>query len=79
MLSSMVKTLLINQHNNDIKAYEKIQKIATAQGGEYTTGCLSDYPYFKKLQADCSRSKQKGLDEDPRVIHQMNFTGNYRA
>ena len=27
--------------------YENIRKIATAQGDDYTTGCLLDYPYFK--------------------------------
>ena len=34
--------------NNDIKAYENIRNIATGQGNNYTTGCLLDYPYFKK-------------------------------
>ena len=37
-----------NQPINDvIKQYEKIRKIATGQGGDYTTGCLLDYQYFK--------------------------------
>ena len=27
--------------------YENIRKIAPAQGDDYTTGCLFDYPYFK--------------------------------
>ena len=27
--------------------YEKIRKIATCQGNDYTTSCLLDYPYFK--------------------------------
>ena len=37
-----------NQTINDvIKQYEKIRKIATGQGGDYTTGCLLDYQYFK--------------------------------
>ena len=27
--------------------YENIIKIATGQGGDYTTGCLLDYSYFK--------------------------------
>ena len=31
--------------NNKIK-YENIRKIATGQGDDYTTGCLSDYAYF---------------------------------
>ena len=33
---------------NDLKTYDNIRKIATGQGDDYTTGCLLDYPYFKK-------------------------------
>ena len=33
---------------NDLKAYDNISKIATGQSDDYTTGCLLDYPYFKK-------------------------------
>ena len=32
----------------DLKTYGSIQKIATGQGNNYTTGCLLDYPFFKK-------------------------------
>ena len=35
--------------NNNIKTYENIRKIATGQGDNYTTGCLLDYRYFKKI------------------------------
>ena len=35
--------------NNKV-TYENIRKIATGQGDDYTTGCLSDYPYFKDIQ-----------------------------
>ena len=55
--------------------YEKIRKIATGQGDDYTTGCLLDYPYFKdsyKMIA-VDLSKQKALDADPRAIQQINF------
>ena len=31
---------------NDIKAYEKIRKITTGQGDDYTSGCLLDYNQF---------------------------------
>ena len=31
--------------NNKV-IYENIRKIATAQGGDCTTGCLLDYSYF---------------------------------
>ena len=27
--------------------YDSIQKIASGQGADYTTGCLLDYNYFK--------------------------------
>ena len=33
---------------NDKVTYEKIWRIATGQGEDYTTGCLLDYTYFKK-------------------------------
>ena len=58
--------------------YEKIRKIATGQGDDYTTGCLLHYPYFKdsyKMIAVNLR-KQQALDADPRAIQQINFTAN---
>ena len=63
--------------NNKV-TYENIRKIATGQGGDYTTGCLLDYPYFmdtsKMIAVDLS--KQQALDADPRAIQQINFTVN---
>ena len=44
----------------------------------FTTGCLLEYPYFKKyykLIAIDLRKQQK-VDPDPNAIQQMNFTGN---
>ena len=32
----------------DLKIYDNIHKVTTGQGGDYTTRCLLDYPYFKK-------------------------------
>ena len=32
---------------NDLITYDNIQRIATSQGDNYTTGCLLDYNYFK--------------------------------
>ena len=32
---------------NDLKRYDNIKK--TAQGDDYTTGCLLDYPYSNYL------------------------------
>ena len=60
------------------KTYENIRKIATGQGGDYITGCLLDYTYFKdhyKMIA-IDLSKQQELDADPRAIQQINFTAN---
>ena len=37
------KNLFDQSIRNDIKTYENIQKIATGQGDDYTTGCLLDY------------------------------------
>ena len=34
--------------NNMIKTYQNIRKITIGQGGDYKTGCLLDYSYFKK-------------------------------
>ena len=31
-----------------MRTYQNIQKIETGQGDDYKTGCLLDYPYFKK-------------------------------
>ena len=63
--------------NNKV-TYEEIRKIAIGQGGDYTTGCLLDYPYFldpyKVIAVDLS--KQQALDADPRAIQQINFTAN---
>ena len=64
--------------NSDLKTYENIRKIATAQGDNYTTGCLLDYPYFKDhyniIAIDLS--KKQVLDADPRGIQQIDFTTN---
>ena len=63
--------------NNKV-TYEKIRKIPTGQGDDYTTGCLLDYSYFadtyKLIAVDLS--KQQALDVDPRAIQQINFTAN---
>ena len=44
--------------NNKV-TYENIRKIATDQGGDYTTGCLLDYRYvndtYKMIAIDLSK------------------------
>ena len=64
--------------NSELKTYENIRKIATGQGGDYTTGCLLDYSYFKEnyKMIAIDLSKQQVLDADPRAIQQINFTAN---
>ena len=59
------------------KQYDKVRKISTGQGDDYTTGCLLDYQYFKdhyRLIA-VDLSKQKELDADSRAIQQIEFYG----
>ena len=48
------------------------------KGYNYTTACLSDYPYFKdtyKMIA-VDLSKQRALDADLRANQQIYFTSN---
>ena len=35
--------------NDSVKQYDKIRKISTGQGDDYTTGCLLDFAYFEKI------------------------------
>ena len=64
--------------NDQIKKYDKIRKIATGKGGDYTTGCLLDYRYFKinYQSVAVDLSKQKELDADPSAIEQIEFYGH---
>ena len=50
----------------------------TSLGDDYTTGCLLDYPYFKKYYEliTIDLSKQQKLDADPKAIQQINLTEN---
>ena len=63
--------------NDKIRQYNKIRKIATRQGDDYTTGCLLDYQYFKDhynlIAIDLS--KQKELDIDSKAVQQIEFYG----
>ena len=54
----LVKNYLITNEN--------IQKIATGQGDDYTTGCLLDYNYFKNCYKMIAMdlSKQQELEAD---------------
>ena len=67
--------------NDSIKQYDKIRKISTGQGDDYTTGCLLNFAYFEKnyrlIAADLS--KRKALDADPKAIQQIIFTDKIKA
>ena len=53
---------------------DSIQKTATDQGDDYTTGCLLAYNYFKKYLVlnTINLSKQQALDADPKTVQQIN-------
>ena len=63
----------------DIRTYADIWKITTGQGDDYKNHCLLDYLYFKEhyKMIAIDLSKQPALDPDPKVIKQINFTGNF--
>ena len=73
-----VRNLFENPIKNDLKTYDNMKKIAAGQGDDYTTGCLLDYPYFKKYYKliAIDLSKQQKLDADAKAIQRINFTGN---
>ena len=63
---------------SNIRTYEQIQKIATGQWDDFTTGCLLDYDYVKSYlkRRAIDLSKQQALDADLKATQQINFTGN---
>ena len=67
--------------NDSIKQNDKVRKISTGKGDDYTTGCLLDFSYFEKnhriIAVDLS--KQKALDADSRATQESIFTGGIKA
>ena len=63
---------------NNLRTYDSIWKISIGQGDDYTTGCLLDYNYFKNYYKTIAidLSKQQALDDDPKAIQRIHFTGN---
>ena len=55
---------------SDVRRYNNIQKTATGQGDDYSTGCLLDYNYFHNYykMITIELSKQQALDADPKAI-----------
>ena len=78
MLWSLEKTFFDQPIKNHLRTNDNIWKIATGQGGDYITGTLLDYPYFKELYKliAIDISKSQGLDDDPKVMQQIKFTEN---
>ena len=71
-----------NQPINDfIKHFDEVRKVSTGQGDDYTTGCLLDFVYFKKIYRliAADLSKQKALDADSKAIKQIIFTDKANA
>ena len=66
------------QIRNKLITYDNIRKLATGQGGDYVTGCLLDYNYFKSYykMIAINLSKQQAIDADPKPMQQINFNGN---
>ena len=66
---------MIDQLMIKSKSTTKLEKTATGQGDDYTTGCLLDYQYLKDhynlIALDLS--KQKELDADSRAIQQIQY------
>ena len=60
-----------------MKIYNNIRKIMTSQSDDYTIQCIF-HPYFRKYHKliAIDLSKQQKLDADPKIIQQINFTGN---
>ena len=63
---------------NDTWTLDNIQKIDIGQIYDYTTGCLLDYPYFKKYYKMIAIDliKQQALDVNTKAMQQINFTGH---
>ena len=63
--------------SDQIRKYDEVRKIIIEKGGDYATGSLVDYKYFKDhyqlIAVDLS--KQKELDADPIAIQQIKFYG----
>ena len=62
----------------NLRTYENIKRIVTYQGDDYANGYFLDYNYFKN---DCKMatkdlSKLQALDDHPKTIQKITFTGN---
>ena len=71
---------MINEQNifdhpvkSNLRTYNKIRKIASGQGNDYTASSLLDYnycnKYYKMIALDLSR--QQAVDTDPKGVQQI--------
>ena len=72
------RKLLWSTNENHLKTCDNVRKTGTGEDDDYTTGCLLDFPYFRKhyklIAADLS--KQQKLDTHLKTIQQINFAEN---
>ena len=63
---------------NNLRTYENIKRIVTYQGDDYANGYFLDYNYFKNdyKMATKDLSKLQVLDDHPKTIQKITFTGN---
>ena len=59
--------------NDLIKQYDKVRKVSTGHGDDYTTGSLLEYFKDNYSLIVVDLSIQKALDADPRAIQQIVF------
>ena len=67
--------------NDFIKQFDEVRKVSTGQSDDYTTGCLLDFVYFKKIYRliAADLSKQKALDANSKAIQQILFADKANA
>ena len=72
------KTVFDQPVKIDERTYNNVRKITNIHGDDYTTGCLPDYPYFKRYcqMMAMDLGKQQELDTGPKATEQINFTRN---
>ena len=66
--------------DSDIKWFEKIKKLITGQGEDYTTGSLFDYEYVEshyKLNT-VNLIRKKELDAALKAVPQTKFVGQLK-
>ena len=56
----------------DIKRYEEIRRLASGQGGSYTTGCILGYDYINNQYSLVK------LDADLKAIQHIEFVGQLK-